>query len=78
MIIGERSGEMHNQINLLASLQLEAVRQAVWHKNRSPLEALKLQKNVQEALYNDKPKLGRERVQGSGTYVTIPPEKRTA
>ena len=46
MIIGERSGETYGQINLLASLWPEAVRQAVWHKNRSPSKALNLKKTL--------------------------------
>lgn len=46
MIISERSGETYGQINLLATLWAEAVRQAVWHKNRSPSKALKLKKTL--------------------------------
>ena len=54
----------------------EAWRHATWIKIRSPTRALKSRKTPWELMTQHVPDLARERVWGSRTYVTVPPETR--
>jgi hypothetical protein len=76
-IIAGRATELLRSATLPEGLWPEAIREAVWKKNRSPTKALKFKKTPYEALLNIRPNLSRERAWGSRVYVTIPPEKRT-
>jgi hypothetical protein len=52
----------------------EAVKHAVWQKNRSPTRAHKNKTTPWEVLHNVKPSLAREWIFGSRIYVTLPPK----
>lgn len=54
----------------------EAWKHAVWLKNRTPTRALKSRKTPFELVTGHPPDLRRERIWGSRTYVTVPPERR--
>lgn len=54
----------------------EAWKQAMWLKNRTPTRATKSRKTPWELLHHMVPDLTRERIWGSRTYVTVPPERR--
>lgn len=77
-IIAKRSEEMMRETSLPAFLWPEAVRQAVWLKNRSPAKAHRYKKTPWEALYALKPDLKREQIWGSRSYVTKAREMRMA
>jgi hypothetical protein len=53
---------------------VEAVREAVWKKNRSPMKPLEFDKTPFEAVHGVKPDLTRELPWASRVYVTRPPE----
>lgn len=77
-IISEKSTELLRVSKIPENLWPEAVQHAVWLKNRTPARALRKKeaKTPYEALKGEKPTLSRERIWGSRTYVTYPPEFR--
>ena len=75
-IIQERGEEMLRNTSLPELLWPEAVRHAIWHKNRSPTRALKWKATPWEKVHNYKPDLSKERVWGSRVYVTMTEHER--
>ena len=74
MIITERGQELMRNTEIPENLWPEAMRHAVWLKNRSPTKAHKFEKTPFEALNRLKPDLTKERVWGSRAYVRKPPD----
>lgn len=70
-IIKGRTTELLRTTKIPERLWPEAVRHAIWLKNRSLARALrkKEKKTLQEALYNTRPNLERERIWGSRAYI---------
>jgi len=75
IVIGKAT-QILRSATLPEGLWTEAVRDAVWKKNRAPTKALKFKKTPYEALTGNKPNLSHEHAWGSRVYVTIPPEQR--
>ncbi len=75
-IITERTTEMLRSTTVPEFLWPEALRHAVWLKNRSPTKAHKNKKTPFEALHGLLPDLTRERIWGSRAYVAVPTELR--
>jgi hypothetical protein len=73
-----RSEELLRNATLPEALWTEAMREAVWKKNRSPTKALKFKKTPFEAVHGIKPDLTRELPWAARVYVTHPPEHRIA
>ena len=78
-IISEKGTELLRISSIPENLWPEAVQHAVWLKNRTPARALRKKdaKTPYEALKGVQPALTRERIWGSRTYVTYPPEFKT-
>ncbi|KFY80857.1 hypothetical protein V499_00312 [Pseudogymnoascus sp. VKM F-103] len=70
-IIREKGSELLRNTTLPEKLWPYAIRQAVWHKNRSPTRALKDQLTPWEALLKNTPSLQKEHIWASRVYVTI-------
>jgi hypothetical protein len=77
-IITHKGNEMMRETRVPEKLWPEAIEHSVWLKNRSPARALKKRdkKTPWEALKDEKPDFGIERIWGSRTYVAVPPELR--
>lgn len=72
-IISEKAVETIRESSLPENLWPEAMKLAVWLKNRSPTRALK-KTTPWQAVYGQPPTFGRESIWGSRMYVTFPPE----
>jgi len=75
-IITERGTEMLRTTTMPEMLWPEAMRHAVWLKNRSPTKAHKFKMTPFEALEQIQPDFSRDKIWGSRAYVTVPPETR--
>lgn len=77
-IVSNKGQELLRTSTIPESLWPEAIEHAVWLKNRSPSRALqkKEAKTPWDAMYKNQPSFARERIWGSRTYVSHPPEKR--
>jgi hypothetical protein len=75
-IVTNRTSELLRDVDVPDKLWPEAFEHAVWSKNRTPTRANKSGKTPWELLKGVVPDLEVERIWGSRTIVTIPPEKR--
>ena len=75
-IIIERGDEMLRNTSLPESIWPEAIKHSVWLKCRAPTKALKYKKTPFEAIEGIRPDFSRDRIWGSRSYVTTPPELR--
>lgn len=73
-ILAEKSEEIVRNTKLPAMLQPEAVKRAIWLKNRVPTKGHEDLKTPWEVLYDQKPDLDRKLTWRSRAYVTLPHE----
>lgn len=75
-IIDAKTKEILRSSKIPVNLWPEAVRYAIWIKNRTPTRTLKGKITPWEAATKDKPNLTKERIFGSRAWVVIPLEAR--
>lgn len=75
-IIDAKTKEMLRDCKIPANLWPEAVKYAIWVKNRTPTRTLRKKITPWQAASGDKPNLSKERIFGSRAWVVIPQESR--
>jgi len=73
-LFSEKSHELLRNCTMPELLWPEAIKHALWQKNRAPTRAHKNATTPWELVYGLKPSLAREWIFGSRVYVTLPPE----